>query len=457
MMKQMAMLGAVCLAWGIFLPGRSLAADGARDLQETAAAAHTIASPAAQKAAALPAESTAADNRTVSNPLVTPSMQKVRLDWPLVPNAVRYQLVIMKDKSDQLSNVLKTNNYIFTNGYELDTSSLSKLAKQDCYWKVRGLDYDGHPIGGFTQPVPITSGVLNTDAPEPTTQFDQMAYAPLYPVYSWIPYLGSSSYEINIYRKSSISGRGTLVRTLWSQGSNYYDDAGYTQPGTYWWQVRALSSTGAVLSNWSVPKEFKVTTPVRVAALGDSITHGGGAVSTPPGYLMYDWESYSTVPIKNLGYSGNTVEDMNERFERDVLPFAPKILVIMGGVNNFRAGGSGWSIIHTLAVIRDKCYANGIIPVFATATPINPWYIEKTKLVEQPTDDWIDQQQTLNHWIMTQKYAVDVTPGLTDGNGFLRDGYTTDGLHPDMEGKKYIGETISRYLQAKFPQIITGK
>jgi hypothetical protein len=34
--------------------------------------------------------------------------------------------------------------------------------------------------------------------------------------------------------------------------------------------------------------------------------------------------------------------------------------------------------------------------------------------------------------------------------GNLRDTYTTDGLHPDYYGKKYIGEQVGRYLKAHF-------
>jgi lysophospholipase L1-like esterase len=51
---------------------------------------------------------------------------------------------------------------------------------------------------------------------------------------------------------------------------------------------------------------------------------------------------------------------------------------------------------------------------------------------------------------MRQQYHVDVATALTDSMGNLRSTYTTDGLHPDYYGKKYIGEQVGRYLAMNF-------
>jgi lysophospholipase L1-like esterase len=419
-----------------FLTAGNVAAAGNTD--------STIVSPKAQMAATAPLRLSAE---------VPQEMRKVRFIWDPVPDAVSYQLVILKEAEASPANIVLTRDKIFTNGYEFDTSMIGK-EKYGYYWSVCGIDHDGKAVGGFSKPQPVVSdGAINTDAPMPTTEFDKMAYAPLYPVYSWIPYAGAFSYEVQVWKKARAGGSSRLIRDINGEGSNIYDDAGYTDPGVYWWQVRALNGVGSPLSKWSETREFSVVSPVKVAALGDSVTHGGGAISTPPGYLMYDWESYSAVPIKNMGFSGNTVEDMLSRFDTDVLAFSPKILVIMGGVNNFRAGDSAAHIIHVLAQIRDKCREHAIMPVFVTATPINPDYMDKAYGVDPPVDGWLRQQQRLNAWIVKQIYAVDVTPGITDENGWLRDGWTSDGLHPDMEGKKYIGETISSYLLKHFPEL----
>ena len=214
-----------------------------------------------------------------------------------------------------------------------------------------------------------------------------------------------------------------------------------------------MDADGAPLSDWSAKNGFTVTSPTPIAALGDSITHGGGVMSVPPSYPLYNWETYSSVPIKNLGVSGNTTQDMIDRFEHDVLPFSPRILVIMGGVNDYRAGTYGWTVVQHLKALKEKCAAYGIIPVFVTPTPINPSLMIHRAGIEHPTPDWLTHQQFVCAWVKKQPYSVDVASALADERGWLRSDYTTDGLHPDYLAKKSMGEKIGQYLEATFPWV----
>ena len=384
---------------------------------------------------------------TASYKIIPDYLKTVRLSWEPVPGAVSYQVAIMRANKNLPENVVSVKRGIFTNGYELDTSVM-RTAK-DYYWKVCPLDASGKYIKLYSDLRPLVDQELNPKAPKPTTEFESMAYAPLYPVYSWVPTKDGKYYDIRVYREEN--GKPVVIRELTTEGSVYYEDAGYTWPGKYYWQVRSRNESGTHVTDWSAPSRFQVTNQIKVAALGDSITHGGGAVSTPPGYVMYNWETYSQVPIKNLGYSGDTVAAMNARFDADVLPFHPKILVIMGGVNDFRSGASADDIIYYLRQIGEKCRRNGIIPVYATATPINPHFIANWSYITTPAADWKEEQVRLNQWIMSQEYAVDVASGMTDCYGLLMDEATTDGLHPDVLGKKQIGEKISDYLLRTFP------
>ena len=367
------------------------------------------------------------ETKDASKDAATFHAKKVRLTWPIVPGAVRYQVVLLKAFGE-------------------------KAAK--FYWKACPLDYAGQAIAKATPIAPIKDGELDPKAPLITTEFEKMDYAPLYPVFSWVPTAGAKHHVIEIYRVKPEGNQ--LIRTLQAGEYDYYEEGGYTVPGTYAWRVQAVDESGWPLSDWSPLSEFQVTTPTPIAALGDSITHGGGAMSTPPGYLLYDWESYSIVPIKNLGYSGNTTQDMLDRFERDVLPFSPRVLVIMGGVNDYRGTVYGSETVEHLIALRDKCKAYGITPVFTTVTPINPGLIRRYGQIEIPPADWQVHRDYINHWVLEQTYAIDVAKALEDGAGWLATKYTTDGLHPDYLGKRYIGETIGRYLSAHFPWI-TGK
>ena len=382
------------------------------------------------------------------------SIHTVRLQWQEVPSAVSYQVVILKSSEDIEANIALTQGQIYTNGVDIDLSRFGRDAA-NFYWKVCPLDYSGTPVGNghFSKPQPITVGsTFEPKAPQPTTQFDRMDYLPVYPVYSWIPFGDAKHHEVQVYR---VKPEGEiLIRTLTGDQYDVYEDGGYTTPGHYCWRVRSLDDSGTPISDWSEKSYFDVSPqPAPIAALGDSITHGGGAMSVPPGYLLYDWETYSEVPVKNIGFSGNTTADMLERFERDVLPFSPKVLVIMGGVNDYRGTVNGWQVVQNLKAIRDKCDAYGIVPVFLTVTPINPTLMVKRAHIDQPPFDWLVHQRYINDWIMTQRYHVDVASALADGTGWLRSNYTTDGLHPDYFGKQYIGEQVGRFLTRTFPWI----
>ena len=381
-------------------------------------------------------------------------LKNVQLMWKEIPSAVRYQVVILKSAEDTPENIVLTYEQVYTNGLTVDLSGFGPEAN-GFYWKICPLDYNGRPVGNwhFTKPRAITDGgKINVTAPRPTTQFERMDYMPLYPVFSWIPYGRAKQHEVQVYKVTAEGDQ--LIRTL--QGGEYdvYEDGGYHTPGKYYWRVRSLNSDGGPLSGWSEKSYFTISgeaTPI--AALGDSITHGGGAMSVSPGYLLYDWESYSQVPVKNLGYSGNTTAAMLERFERDVLPASPRVLVVMGGVNDYRLGTFGSHTVANLQAIKEKCDAYGIIVVFLTVTPINPSYMVNRAHIEQPPYDWQMHQQYINSWIMKQQYHLDVSTALTDSLGNLRTSYTTDGLHPDYYGKKYIGEQVGRYLQMHFAWI----
>ena len=71
-----------------------------------------------------------------------------------------------------------------------------------------------------------------------------------------------------------------------------------------------------------------------------------------------------------------------------------------------------------------------------------------------PPSDWMDHRDYINNWILQQEYSIDVSSVLADADGQLEAAYTTDGLHPDSAAKRFIGETISNYLRARFPQVV---
>ena len=303
-------------------------------------------------------------------------------------------------------------------------------------------------------PLILSAGLLfggNVEAmkfqpPTLTAEFDQMAFMQLYPTFSWEPLPKTEFYQVRVVNTAT----NKTVRELFNDEAlnRVTDWEPFTAAGEYYWQVRVVDKKHNPLSDWSEKKFFKVEMPVEFAAFGDSITHGGASY-IPAGQLSCQWETYCDVPIKNLARSGDTTEMMLERFDRDVLPFAPRVMVIMAGVNDIRTGKSADEVINNLKALREKCLAHDITPVFCTITSMNS---EKMNLRGIPlTDgDWREQREQVNFWIMNTPYFIDVAKDLTDEFGYLRAELTPDGLHPALRGKKIMGEIISDYLKKNF-------
>lgn len=279
-----------------------------------------------------------------------------------------------------------------------------------------------------------------------TAEFDQMAFMQLYPTFSWQPLPMTEIYQVRVVNTATneivhelLNDEGLDRVTLWTP---------LKTPGEYYWQVRVVDKKHKPLSDWSEKKFFKVEMPVEFATLGDSITHGGAAY-IPGGQLSCQWETYCDVPIKNLAKSGDTTAQMLERFDNDVLPFAPKVLVIMAGVNDVRIGLKSDEIIKNLEALRDKCLANDMTPVFCTITSMNPELMTRRK-IHLTDSDWREVREQVNFWIMNTPYFVDVAKDLTDEFGYMRADLSPDGLHPALRGKRIMGEIIGDYLKKNF-------
>ena len=366
--------------------------------------------------------------------------------WAAYPGAVRYAVRLMRGIPDGAMQTVAELKYIYTTGVVLPLKDYGDPA--NLYWTVQPLGYDGVPLARENAPQPVLRAQENLAAPVLTTEFDRMPYAPLYPVYAWIPLPGMKHHEVEVYRR--VGAQDVYVTTLHGGEYDVYDDRAYRTPGRYVFRVRGVTAAGAPLSDWSDYGSFDVVSDTPIAALGDSITHGGGAITMPPSCMLYNWETYCAVPIKNLGRSGDTTADMLARFDSDVLPFAPHVLIIMGGVNDYRSGIYGAESVRNLAALRDKCAAHGITPIFLTATPIRPALMTARMEITAPPSDWWAHRDYINNWVMQQAYCIDVASVLSDADGQLEEAYTTDGLHPDMMGKKYIGEQVDLYLREHF-------
>ncbi|MGM9539377.1 GDSL-type esterase/lipase family protein [Anaerovibrio sp.] len=392
-----------------------------------------------------------------------PASLKPYLVWHSIPDGVLYELELLSGPPDeenttQLSTVnhLYATRQVFTNGLQIDLTPYQELPR--LYWRVRAMNLRKEPIGVFSTAEPI---YIDAAAPVPDkpllNSFDRMPNftQPVYPVFTWIPMLDADRYEVELLSAPPAVENNTAPadRRIWSKvvdsSFSCYDENPRCYARKYYWRVRAVDASGNTIGRYSDTDSFVVephiTRPV-LAALGDSITHGGGAVSFSPANLEYSYTTYIDLPCINLGRSGDTSSTTLARFDSDVLPIMPRNLLIMTGSNSLRSSGiSADVVIADLARIAEKCRRNDIRPIFLTLPPINPDNIMLA--FQTPTDvNWLSKMKAINAFIRKQPYYIDLEPYFYDtSKTILAPEWANDGLHTDIRGKMLIGEIINMH------------
>jgi acyl-CoA thioesterase I len=166
--------------------------------------------------------------------------------------------------------------------------------------------------------------------------------------------------------------------------------------------------------------------PGRVVFLGDSITDGWKLAQYFPGK-----------PYVNRGISGQTTPQMLVRMFPDVIALKPAALLVYAGTNDI-AGNTGPSTLtmieDNLQAITELAQAHGIKVILCSVTPVSDYTARKQTLQRPPSDIL-----KLNAWM--REYAAsakavfaDYYAALVDGTGMLKEGFSSDGLHPNDKG-----------------------
>jgi lysophospholipase L1-like esterase len=388
-------------------------------------------------------------------PASDPATRYPLLTWTVIDGAVYYELEFLQ-KPPENPNSTEPSSYrlwasreVYKNGFIAD---LAWFDGTSVYWRVRALDYYGKPLGVFSdaQRMNVDTSVVRPLKPSLTSDFNDNGQPTLlYPVYAWIPIPGAVAYEVELCSQPPENPYGTdpsRYRIWHKRGTGYdlYDDMPRNEPGTYYWRVRGLNDEGDPVGVYSDTGKFTVdlSRGSYAACFGDSITHGGGAMSYSPSDPEYNFETYLNFPVVNLGRSGDTTDTMVTRFIFDVLPFKPRYLLVSGGINSIRGGVTGQQVVLELMEIRSLCLENDIRPIFLTLPPVNPEAIQRA-FGESTAPHWQEELAVVNQFIRQQEHYIDIEPFLSNQFGLLPERYAIDGLHPDIEGKKIMAQIIN--------------
>lgn len=187
----------------------------------------------------------------------------------------------------------------------------------------------------------------------------------------------------------------------------------------------------------------EVTVKPRVILFGDSITDG--------------WPEKSPSFFKDNNYlgrgiGGQTTSSMLLRFRQDVVDLQPEAVVILAGTNDVAENNGKYSqdlTVDNLMSMVDIAKANGIEPILCAVMPVNG-YIWNWKM-ERPKEKVAELNAAL------KKYAeengvryIDYFEVMRNDENGVKDGLTTDGVHPNEAGYAMMVDMVSKELNNYF-------
>jgi lysophospholipase L1-like esterase len=164
----------------------------------------------------------------------------------------------------------------------------------------------------------------------------------------------------------------------------------------------------------------------RVVFIGDSITDGWRLAEAFPGR-----------PYVNRGISGQTTPQMLVRMYPDVINLKPGAMIVLAATNDI-ARNTGPMTIEQIQdnfrAMTELARAHGIKVVLCSLLPVSDYTNRKQTERRPPADvlklnAWIKEYAAASGAVFADYYAATV-----DEKGFLKEGLSGDGLHPNQKG-----------------------
>ena len=203
--------------------------------------------------------------------------------------------------------------------------------------------------------------------------------------------------------------------------------------------------------------------PKRVVFLGDSITDGWRLDEYFPGK-----------PYVNRGISGQTTSQMLVRLYPDVISLKPAAMVVLAGTNDIARNNGPMTaemIEQNIMAITELAQNHGIKVILCSVLPISDYPFlkqqnapasaaapgrgapQRAKMTDgRPPGDILK----LNAWLKDYATRVNATyadyfSAFVDEQGWLKDGYSGDGLHPNADGYKLMAPIVTSAIQKVVP------
>jgi len=176
----------------------------------------------------------------------------------------------------------------------------------------------------------------------------------------------------------------------------------------------------------------------RVVFYGDSITDFWGRSTGS----FFPGKSYV-----NRGISGQTTPQLLIRYQQDVVHLNPAVVVVLAGTNDI-AGNTGQAtpemIEDNFASMAAIAKQNGIKMVIASILPASRYFWS-------PAVQPIGEIRVVNQWLRnfcSQNGLVylDYYDSMVDAQGGMREGLSSDGVHPTAQGYAVMAPLAERAI-----------
>ena len=202
----------------------------------------------------------------------------------------------------------------------------------------------------------------------------------------------------------------------------------------------------------------------RVVFMGDSITDGWNLADSFPGK-----------PFVNRGISGQVTAQMLVRLYPDVIDLKPAAMVVLAGTNDVARNNGPVTLTmieENIMAMTELAQVHGIKVLLSSVMPISDYpYLRQQSAPPAPVVQGgrgapPRQKMTdgrppsdilkLNAWIKDYASRVNATyvdyfSAMVDGQGWLKDGISADGLHPNADGYKIMTAVLAAALQKAAP------
>ena len=149
-----------------------------------------------------------------------------------------------------------------------------------------------------------------------------------------------------------------------------------------------------------------------------------------------EWE------VLNRGVNGERSDEIRARFARDVLEARPGYAIVLAGVNDVYQGRLPRNVRRHLAPMYAEAIDAGVVPLAATILPFDTATDRNTLAIRE-----------VNRWIQTTAATLgipscDTAAAVANPRDPTKLRSSPDGLHPDVDGYRRMGEALAATLEA---------